>query len=170
MHKYKLKTAGKAGARIQRVFELPSYQASKTSSSCGSFIAVISIPPQPLYLFVTSLRTAVETAISEVHQLLPTGGVLTSFTLLFRRWLTVSSVFAGGSARTSYSLVPPPPPPPSPSLISLMVSEDVKQNVYLLTTYPLSPPLPPPPSTPSQKQQQTNKTGYQPTSHRSNRL
>ena len=176
--------------------ELPSYRASKTSSSCGSFITVISIPPQPLYLFVTLLRTAIETAISEVHQLLPAisevhellpaisevhqllpaisevhqllpaisevhqllpaisevhqllraGGVPTSLTLLFWRWMTVSSVFAGGSARMSYSLVPSLPPPPLP------------------------PPLPPPPSTPSQKQQQTNKTGYQPTSHRSNRL
>ena len=47
------------------------------------------------------LRTAVETAISGVHKLLRTNRVLTSVTLLFWRWLTVSSVFAGRSARTS---------------------------------------------------------------------
>ena len=52
---------------------------------------------------VTSLHTAVETAISEVHKLLGTGRVPTSLTLLFWRWLTVSSVFAGRRARTSYS-------------------------------------------------------------------
>ena len=49
--------------------------------------------------------------------------------------MTVSSVFPGRSARTSYSRPPPPPPhthtlsplpPPSPSLISLVVSVDVK--------------------------------------------
>ena len=40
-------------------------------------------------VFVTLLRTSVETAISEVHKLLCTGGVPTS--LLFWRWLTVSS-------------------------------------------------------------------------------
>ena len=41
---------------------------------------------------VTLLHTAVETAISEVHKLLGTVGVPTSLTLLFWRWLTVSSV------------------------------------------------------------------------------
>ena len=46
-------------------------------------------------VFVTLFRTAVETAINEVHKLLRTGGVPTSLTLLFRRWLTVSSVFTG---------------------------------------------------------------------------
>ena len=40
-------------------------------------------------------RTAVETAVSGVPELLGTGGVPTSLTLLFWRWLTVSSVFAG---------------------------------------------------------------------------
>ena len=36
---------------------------------------------------MTLLRTAVETAVSEVHKLLGTGGVPTSLTLLFWRWL-----------------------------------------------------------------------------------
>ena len=40
----------------------------------------------------------------------------------------------------------PPPPPFSPSLISLVVSVDVKHHVHLLTPpYPLLPPFPPPP-------------------------
>ena len=52
-------------------------------------------------VFVTLLRTTVEKPFSEVHKLLGTGGVPTSLTLLFWRWLTVSSVFAGRSARTS---------------------------------------------------------------------
>ena len=63
----------------------------------------------PDTVFVTLLRTAVETAISKVPKLLRTGGVPTSLTLLFCRWLTVSSVFAGRSARTSYSRLSPPP-------------------------------------------------------------
>ena len=54
-------------------------------------------------LFLTLLRTAAETAVSEVYKLLRTGGVPTSLTLLIWRWLTVSSVFAGRSARTSCS-------------------------------------------------------------------
>ena len=54
-------------------------------------------------VFVTSFRTAVETAISGVRKLLRTGGVLTSSAWLFWRWLTVSSVFTGRSARTNYS-------------------------------------------------------------------
>ena len=63
-------------------------------------------------VFVTLLRrTAVETAVSGVQKLLPNGGVPTSLTLLFWRWLTVSSVFAGRRAGTSYSEVPPPPSP-----------------------------------------------------------
>ena len=37
-------------------------------------------------VFVTLLRTAVETAVSEVHKLLGTGGV-PALTLLFWRWL-----------------------------------------------------------------------------------
>ena len=92
------------------------------------------VVPQQLLLGhdVTLIRTAVKTAISEVHKLLGTGGVPTSLTLLFWRWLTVSSVFADWSAITSYTCPPLPPPlhpsplphPShlSPSLISLMVS------------------------------------------------
>ena len=49
-------------------------------------------------VFVTLLRTAVETATGDVHKLLGTGGVPTSLTLLFWRCLTV---FAGRSPRTS---------------------------------------------------------------------
>ena len=52
-------------------------------------------------VFVTLLRTAAETAISEVHKLPRSGGVPTSLTLLVWRWLTVSSVFAGRSAWAS---------------------------------------------------------------------
>ena len=55
------------------------------------------------------LRTAVETAISEVHKLLGTGGVPTSLTLLFWRWLTVSSVFTGRRARAICLRLPPLP-------------------------------------------------------------
>ena len=73
-------------------------------------------------VFVTSLRTAVETAISGVHELLGTGGVPTSLTLLFWRWLTVSSVFSGRTTRTSYSSL-------LPSLISRVVCVDVKHHV-----------------------------------------
>ena len=80
------------------------------------------------------LRRAVETAISGVHKLLRTGGVPTSLTLLIWRWLTVSSVFTGRSARTSHSSLTLPLF--SPSLISLMVSEDVKLHVHLLTGRP----------------------------------
>ena len=52
-------------------------------------------------VFVTLLRTAVKKTFSGVHKLLGTGGVPTSLTSLFWRWLTVSSVFTGRSARTS---------------------------------------------------------------------
>ena len=65
-------------------------------------------------VFVTLLRTAVETAVSGVHELLRTGGVPTSLKLLFWRWLTISSVFTGRSTRMSYSSLLPPPPPPRP--------------------------------------------------------
>ena len=41
-----------------------------------------------LFLFVTMLRTAVKTTISEVDKLFRTGGAPTSLTLLFSRWLT----------------------------------------------------------------------------------
>ena len=55
--------------------------------------------------FVALLRTAVERAVSEVHKSLRNGWVPSSLTPLFWRWLTVSSVFTGSSARTSYSSV-----------------------------------------------------------------
>ena len=51
-------------------------------------------------VFVALLRTAAETAISEVHRLFCTGGVPTSLTLLIWRWLAVTSVFPGRSAQT----------------------------------------------------------------------
>ena len=57
-------------------------------------------------VFVALFLTAVETAISEVHKLLGTGGVPTSLTWLFWRWLTVSSVFAGRSTWLSVALRP----------------------------------------------------------------
>ena len=78
-------------------------------------------------VFVTLLHTAVETAISGAHQLLGTGGVPTSLTLLSWRWLTVSSVFTGWNAGTSYSQELPPSPSSS-SLISHTVSVDVKHH------------------------------------------
>ena len=51
--------------------------------------------------FADTVFVTVETAISEVHKLLRTGGVPISLTWLFWRWLEVSSDFAGRSARTS---------------------------------------------------------------------
>ena len=75
---------------------------------------------------MTLLLRAVETAISGVHKLLGTGEVPTSLTLLFWRWLTVSSVLTGQSARTSYSQVYPIPSPLFPGPNKLMVSVDVK--------------------------------------------
>ena len=81
-------------------------------------------------VFGTFFRTAVETAVSGVRKLIRTGGVPTSLTLFFWRWLTISSVFTGGSAGTSYSWVPDPP---SPSLISHTISADVQHHDYLLT-------------------------------------
>ena len=77
-------------------------------------------------VFVYLFHAAFETAISEVHSLLGTGGVPISLTLLFWRWLMVSLVFAGCSACTSYSWVPSLPT--SLSLISPMVSVDVKHH------------------------------------------
>ena len=86
-------------------------------------------------VFVTLLCTAVEKAISGVRKLLGTGRGPTSLTSLFWRWLTLSSIFAGRSARTSYSShpLPPPPPPLSPSLIRRVVSVDVKHHVSFPT-------------------------------------
>ena len=67
---------------------------------CFSYSSTVAF--WTLIVFVALFRTAVETAVSEVHKLLRTGGVLTSLTLLFWRWLTVSSVFTGRSARTCF--------------------------------------------------------------------
>ena len=88
--------------------EIKSREVELGSQNAGqSFASVVS---QQL-LFVTLFGTAFETAISEVHKLLGTGGGPTSLTLLFWRWLAVSSVFAGRSARTSYKLPAPFPRP-----------------------------------------------------------
>ena len=73
-------------------------------------------------LSMTLLRAAVETAISEVHKLLRTGGVPISITLLFWRWLTVS--LRVGALGRAIHLYPPTHPPPFPSQISLTVSVD----------------------------------------------
>ena len=81
--------------------------------SCSS-----AAPSRTLSLWLCSEQLC-ETAISGVRKLLRTGGVPTSLTLLFWRWLTISSVFTGRSARTSYShSVSTPTPPPSPFPIS----------------------------------------------------
>ena len=77
-------------------------------------------------------RTAVETAVSETHKLLHTGGVPTSLTLVLTV-VTVSLAFADRSARTSYSCLPPL----SPSLMSCMVSVDFKHHV----SFSLAPSL-----------------------------
>ena len=77
-------------------------------------------------VFVTLFRTAVERALSEVHKLFYNGEIPTSWTLLFWRWLVVSSVFTGRNAQTSYSLVSPSPTP-SPSLIGKFIyTETIK--------------------------------------------
>ena len=85
---------------------------SRLSAFGHPLLSCLTAPcrPSPLFLnscstdivFVTLLCSAVETAISKVHKPLGTGGVPTSLTLLFWRWLTVSSVFAGWSVGMSY--------------------------------------------------------------------
>ena len=61
---------------------------------------------------VTLLRTAVETAVSEIRKLLGTGGVPTSLALFFWRWLTVSwSLWVGARGRVIEISLPPLPPP-----------------------------------------------------------
>ena len=68
-------------------------------------------------VFVTLFRTAVETAVSGVHRLLRTGGVLIAL-ILFWRWLTVSSgVFLRVDAQAGPAThrYPSPPPPSFPS-------------------------------------------------------
>ena len=64
-------------------------------------------------VFVSLLCTAVETAISRVHNLLRTGEVTTALALLFRRGSTASLVFCG-SKRADDPLTPPPPSTPFP--------------------------------------------------------
>ena len=130
-----LQTAVELG--LHRPVSLPQHVVSGTCLQ-GGLHRSMSLPQHVVSgtcLQDSRIKTK-ETFSSEVHRLLGTDGVLTSLTLLFWRWLTVSSLFAGRSARTSYSFCYSPftpHPPLSPSLISLMVSVDVKQNVYLLT-------------------------------------
>ena len=59
---------------------------------------------------VTLRCTAVEAAVSKVRELLCTGGVSTSLTLLFCWWMTVSLVFVGRRV-DKLSMFPPPPAP-----------------------------------------------------------
>ena len=82
---------------------------------------------------MTLLCTAVETAISEVHKLLSTGGVPNSLPSVVV--LAVADGLFGlcGSERADELFISSCPPPLSPSLISLMVSVDVKHPVYGLT-------------------------------------
>ena len=98
---------------------------SGLSWSFGCFSTVLNA------VFVTLLRTAVETAVSEVHRLLRTGGVPTSLTLLLLLWLMVS-LRVGARGRAIYAPHPTPPhtrAPLSSSLISRMFSVDVKHRV-----------------------------------------
>ena len=78
-----------------------------------------------------------ETAISEVHRLLSTGGVPNSLPSVVV--LAVADGLFGlcGSERADELFMSSPLPPLSPSLISLIVYVDVKRHVYLLT-YPNS--------------------------------
>ena len=67
-------------------------------------------------VFVTQFRTAVETANSEVHELPRSAKVPTTVTLLlFWRWLTVSSVFAGRIRADELLAFSPHPTPPHPT-------------------------------------------------------
>ena len=76
---------------------------SGLSWSFGCFSTVLNA------VFVTLLCTAVETAVSEVHRLLRTGGVPTSLTLLLLLWLMVS-LRVGARGRAIYAPHPPPHP------------------------------------------------------------
>ena len=77
--------------------------------SCESRSPIFSYEPGRKVKGEYLLRTAVEIAIREVHKLLGTGGVPTSLTSLFWRWLTISLVFTGRSARAICSRLPPLP-------------------------------------------------------------
>ena len=95
---------------------------------------------------MTLFRTAVQTAISEVHKLLRTGGVPTAFkNIIFFFFFSGGprplSLCGSGRADEPLTILPAPPTPhprphPTfpPSLISRIASVDVKQHVYLLTT------------------------------------
>ena len=93
-------------------------------------------------VFGTLLGTAVETAVSEVHKLLGTGGVPTSLTSIV---LALADGLFGlfGSERADELFMPPHPsslPTPfSRPLISLVVFVDVKYRVYLLTSHSVEP-------------------------------
>ena len=66
-------------------------------------------------VFVTLFPTAVETATREVHKLFGTGGVPTSLTLLFWRWLHGGLFGLYWSERWDELFIgtrPPPPPLP----------------------------------------------------------
>ena len=91
-------------------------------------------------VFVTLLCTAVEKAVSEVHKLLRIGRGPTSLTLLFWRRLTVSSVFAGRSARTSYSSHPLPSPPPPPFPIPNQPCGFCGRKAPCFLSYRVTPP------------------------------
>ena len=103
-------------SKCQTLLELRRDQdqgGSAGLSQLGGLSCYRAVPQQLLFdtVSVTLLRTVVETAVSGVHKLFRTGGVPTSLTLLFWRWLTVSSVFAGRSASPSCSSLPYSPPP-----------------------------------------------------------
>ena len=85
-------------------------------------------------VFVTLFRTAVETAVNKVHKLLRTGGEVPH--LLGVVFLLVADgLFSlNGSERLDELFISTLsyPPPFFPSLVSLIVSVNVKHHVYLL--------------------------------------
>ena len=84
--------------------------------------------------FSDTVFVTVETAVSEVHKLLGTGGVPIALTWLFGGgWRSLRTLRVGAQGRASH-LYPTHPSPTllSPSLISLMVSADVIHHSYLL--------------------------------------
>ena len=122
---------------LHRSMSLPQHVVSGTCLQ-GGLHRSMSLPQHVVSgtcLQDSRIKTK-ETFSSEVHRLLGTDGVLTSLTLLFWRWLTVSPVLAGRSARTSYLFIylfpslPPPPFPLFPVLRILVVSVGVKHRVY----------------------------------------
>ena len=84
--------------------------------TAGQIVLLLTCPStvSPLgTVFVALFLTAVDTAICGVHMQICTGSVPTSLTLLFWRWLTVSSVFRVWAQAWA---VHRNPLPPSPSL------------------------------------------------------